>query len=814
MRWLPRLALCAALTGAAAAQGALPPIGPTRLSFDEACELAREPRWLSLACAEFDTRENEPTLPDDLRSSSLQAAGPTYFLAQFDGPLTSAARRRIARTGAQLLDYVPNHAYIVRADAMQRAALERLVETVWSSELHPAYRLDPRLRWASLEPLLAVAPLELVAVGFAGGERAELESAAQAQGAQVVETYSEFGRWFVRLRASAARARALARERSVQWIEPASAPELRNNNVAWVVQTNQNGNTRLWSLGLHGEGQVLGHIDGPFTSTPCWFRDPLNTPIGPMHRKIVYSNASGADTHGTHTACTAAGDAAPITGSTSGRGLAYMAKLAHTDFPVTSFAGAAATHSSHGARVHTNSWGDDTTTAYNALAQSVDAYQWANEDELVLFSISNGAFITNPDNAKNHVAVGATQNGIAAGGQCFGGTGPTADGRRKPDLMTPGCNVVSAATGACATTTLNGTSMATPSAAAAAALVRQYFESGFHPRGVATPSDARVPSGALIKAVLVNSAQDVTGIAGYPSDFEGWGRINLDQALYFVGDASKLFVAEARRANGLSTGDTASYTLHVQSSAPFAITLAFTDAPGTLNASNPVVNDLDLELVSPSNVVYRGNVFAAGVSISGGAADPKNNLERCVFAAPEVGAWSVHVHATNVAQGPQGFALCANGDLAFGGTSSPVSYCSTPMTTNLCSPTMTTAGVARAGAAAGFTVSASNVEGQRQGVVFYGVTGRVALAWHPGNSSVQCVRQPLQRTAAQNSGGTLGGCDGLLSIDWNAFVANRPGALGTPIVPGLVVDAQAWFRDPLAPGQGNLSNAIEFIVQP
>jgi hypothetical protein len=290
--------------------------------------------------------------------------------------------------------------------------------------------------------------------------------------------------------------------------------------------------------------------------------------------------------------------------------------------------------------------------------------------------------------------------------------------------------------------------------------------------------------------------------------------LNLDESLHFVGDASKLFATEKRRANGLDTGDDDAFTLYVQSSAPFEVTLAFTDAPGTLNASNPVVNDLDLEVTSPSGVLYRGNDFAGGWSATGGVADAKNNVERVALAAPELGAWTVRVRAASVPQGPQGYGLCATGDLAAGGTSSPTSYCTAGQSSNFCSPVITTSGVARASASSGFLLAAKNLEGQRPGVIFYGTSGRVAVPWWPGSSSFQCVRQPLQRTGTQNSAGTSGGCDGLLFVDWSAWIASHPGAVGTPVASGQLIDAQAWYRDPASPGQSNLSNAVEFTVQP
>ena len=41
-----------------------------------------------------------------------------------------------------------------------------------------------------------------------------------------------------------------------------------------------------------------------------------------------------------------------------------------------------------------------------------------------------------------------------------------------------------------------------------------------------------------MKATLLNGTVDMTGIAGYPGNTEGWGRgLLLDNALVFQGDA-------------------------------------------------------------------------------------------------------------------------------------------------------------------------------------------------------------------------------------------------------------------------------------
>jgi hypothetical protein len=143
----------------------------------------------------------------------------------------------------------------------------------------------------------------------------------------------------------------------------------------------------------------------------------------------------------------------------------------------------------------------------------------------------------------------------------------------------------------------------------------------------------------------------------------------------------------------------------------------------------------------------------------------------------------------------------------------PTAYCTAGTTTNGCSPSMSSSGTPSASATSGFTLSASNVEGQKQGILFYGISGRVALVWGTGTSFL-CVKSPTQRMGNQNSGGVAGACNGLLSQDWLAYVASNPGALGAPFQAGNVVNVQAWFRDPPASKTTNLSNGYEFTVTP
>jgi hypothetical protein len=144
----------------------------------------------------------------------------------------------------------------------------------------------------------------------------------------------------------------------------------------------------------------------------------------------------------------------------------------------------------------------------------------------------------------------------------------------------------------------------------------------------------------------------------------------------------------------------------------------------------------------------------------------------------------------------------------------PVAYCTSGTTTNGCRASMSSTGTPSASATSGFFLETNGVEGQKQGILFYGVSGPAAIPWSATSTSYLCVLTPIQRTYVQSSGGTADACDGAFALDWNDYVTTTPGALGTPFAGGETVWAQAWFRDPPAPRTTNLSDGLSFVVCP
>jgi hypothetical protein len=168
-------------------------------------------------------------------------------------------------------------------------------------------------------------------------------------------------------------------------------------------------------------------------------------------------------------------------------------------------------------------------------------------------------------------------------------------------------------------------------------------------------------------------------------------------------------------------------------------------------------------------------------------------------------------------QGTDGDKLLANAlaHVAAGGfCAAPLSYCTTSTTSNGCNPALTGTGVPSASLSSGLVLTCANVEGQKSGIVFYGISGPNAGTWATGSTSWLCVKAPTQRTGTQNSGGTLGTCSGVLTLDFLAYMSSHPTALGQPLSVGQQFNAQAWFRDPPAPKTTNLSGGVQWVMCP
>jgi hypothetical protein len=144
-----------------------------------------------------------------------------------------------------------------------------------------------------------------------------------------------------------------------------------------------------------------------------------------------------------------------------------------------------------------------------------------------------------------------------------------------------------------------------------------------------------------------------------------------------------------------------------------------------------------------------------------------------------------------------------------------VQYCTAGTSASGCQAIISSQGHASATALSGFSLITSNVEGQKDGLYFFGTNGRQANSWGNG-TSYQCVVPPVTRTPVVSGTGTVGMCDGQTVVDLNAlwcpsclFPQKNPGV-------GALVQAQLWYRDPMNTSNQttSFSDAIEFPVKP
>lgn len=421
------------------------------------------------------------------------------------------------------------------------------------------------------------------------------------------------------------------------------------------------------------------------------------------------ASITGASGHGTHTSGSVAGDNAPYadcaTFSTPNRNggdgqapgaklviqelgddLKYLNDLGGTFWNLLDVA------YQNGARIHSDSWGaacydllgsciPGCTMPYDSYARDADLAMWTHPDLLVVAAAGNAGLycgapvaVGTPAVAKSLLAVGATEHGSSANlPAAFSSPGPTEDGRLKPALAAQGAATVSAASDAnlltnnCQTCALDGSSMAAPTAAGLAALVREFYEAGFYATGARNPAQGFSPSGALVKATLIDGAVALGAGAPGPDFDSGYGRIQLDRTLPFTGSSFQLRAVDFRE--GIGTGGVVVRAYDVAAGSPFRATLAWSDYPAALNAATTRVNELRLEVVDPNGVVWfqtldPGTGLPARTSNPSDPHDDRNVEERLSFPTPQAGRWIVRVRGVDVPWGPQPFALVVRGALS------------------------------------------------------------------------------------------------------------------------------------------------------
>jgi len=499
------------------------------------------------------------------------AAGRAGYVVQFAGESPDSARALFERAGGTAMSALPGGGWLVRMDAVTKSRVEGAVGHPLVRPWDPSFKLSPRLERSG-------ARIEVAALLFDDGDLDATATGLTGLGATGMRRHRNDVNRLIRFTIDPARLADAAALPDVVWMEPVERDSIFNDQAQWVVQTGIQNSRKMWDHGLRGAGQIVMQSDSGVRTNHEMFYDAADdiTAFGnyPDHRKIVaywpgsdipdnvFGDEAASNYHGTHTAGSVAGNNDP-TSTQPYDGIAKDARLWVTDL-----AGPTSNGSIHppddlndlflpsyvgnvagAARIATGSWGSSVSGAYTLSSQQVDQFMWNHPDYLIAFANGNNGTagsVGSPATAKDCLSVGGTQNGVDEGTiYQYTSRGPTKDLRRKPTVCTPGDGVTSSIGNTRYNyATYSGTSMATPLAAGAMAIARQYLVDGWYPTGAPVPANGFTPSAALLKAIAVGSAMnDVHGFAA-PDFNVGWGRMDLDAALFFPGDSARTVVSQ------------------------------------------------------------------------------------------------------------------------------------------------------------------------------------------------------------------------------------------------------------------------------
>ena len=295
--------------------------------------------------------------------------------------------------------------------------------------------------------------------------------------------------------------------------------------------------------------------------------------------------------------------------------------------------------------VQNHSYGVGIENFYGADAAAYDASAIQNDAVLFVFSAGNAGNLPAPSGnyagianhanltgsfkmAKNIITVGAVDSFAVVANASS--RGPAFDGRVKPELVAYG---------------EDGSSGAAALVSGTAAILQQVYKNG---------NNGKLPPAALIKAILINSADDV-GPAGidYAS---GFGNLNALKATENLLN-SKYFSAS------VSNNASREFSLNIPANISKAkFTLVWNDVPARANAYKALVNDLDMEVLLPAaNQLWKPwvlNSFANADSLSAlpvRKRDSLNNEEQITLDNPVAGNYKIVVNGFSVSSTAQSF---------------------------------------------------------------------------------------------------------------------------------------------------------------
>lgn len=577
------------------------------------------------------------TVVDSFNRFAPRLAGQTLAVVQFERLPSAAERAQLAAAGIILLDYLPQNTYTVSIRGNVSVGLLQSVAARALFRLQPQQKMQETFA-RGLIPAWAVKVAGTVDIWISFPKTQDAETVIAALKALNVDLLSDEHKRYgiLSLRISSSRLAEIAALPYIEYVQPAPPPAqpLNASSRSLSRAAVLNAPVGAGGRGLNGEGVVLGVGDDADVQEHIDFSG-----------RLINRNYRPAAVHGIHTSGTTAG-----AGLVDERLRGYAPKATLISQAFNGIVDNAATYvADYGMVLTNNSYGNIIECSYHGTydlySRLLDQQALELPNLLTVFAAGNsGAVACGPyavgfhtvlggyQSAKNVITAGAsTDSGAVAG---FSSRGPVKDGRIKPEILAQGQSVISTYPG-------NGygfgvgTSMAAPGVTGGLALLYQRYR---QLNGGANPKNG------LMKALLCNGGTD--GGAGGPDFKYGFGNMNLLRSV------------EALESNRYATGNslpgaTATHAVTVPAgTAQLKVLLYWNDLPASLLSTKTLVNDLDLEVTTPSSSVVLPRIpDTAAVNLDNAAttgADHTNNIEQIVIDNPAAGTYTVNVKGTAV----------------------------------------------------------------------------------------------------------------------------------------------------------------------
>ena len=569
--------------------------------------------------------------------------GKSFAVLQFDQLPTETNKQQLAASGIQLLEYLSNNAYTIcitkKIDhtILQNAGARSILELSPEQKMHPAMAKGIFPSWAIRTP-------GMVDVWISFPKTISFDEIRQLLTEKnIAITSIQYSKYhIIGLKVARNRLTEVASFPFIDYIEPAPhGPQPLN----YIAKHNARGTVLNAASGvggydLKGNGIVIGVGDN---ADPQYHID--------FTGRLINFGPAGYAYHGTH-----------VFGTIGAGGIVgeQYAGYAPKSNLVVQFTSGILTNAStyvndFGMVVTNNSYGDvvgdcDYMGYYDLQSRALDLMAIDLPHLQNVFAAGNDGILTclnypaafrtllsGYQSAKNVLTVGATDRTGAV--TTFSSRGPVNDGRTKPEVMADGFFTLSTVpTPDDQYGPQQGTSMAAPAIAGGLALLYEKYR---------LQNGGVNPKSGLMKALICNGGFDL-GNTG-PDYTYGFGWMNLLRSVDMLSN-NRYYIST------INNGGNNPHSISVPTNtAQLKVTLYWNDPAASVSAAKALVNDLDLEISSPSPVLpYTLDTVPANVNnVAIPAADHINNIEQIVVTNPANTIYTVNVKGTAVASGPQ-----------------------------------------------------------------------------------------------------------------------------------------------------------------